>query len=97
MATEVLVNDTEIKEAMSVLGIDHWVDDLMDEIELKRRLKISLEQADRGELRPTEMIINEIREKILFGIRAEGLNLRNPQILNFNGRRRPRPSKNAKT
>jgi len=64
MATEVIVNDTEIKEAMSVLGIDHWVDDLMDEIELKRRLKISLEQADRGELRPTEMVISEIREKL---------------------------------
>jgi hypothetical protein len=58
--TETVVRETEIKEAMGVLGLDNWVDDLLDEIELDRRLKISLEQADKGLLRPTKEVVNEI-------------------------------------
>jgi len=51
---------TEVKQAMGTLRLGEWTEDLLDEIELDRRLKISLEQADRGELRPAEMIINEL-------------------------------------
>jgi len=58
--TEVAINDTEIKEAMSVLGLDSRADDLLDEIELNRRLKISLEQADRGETMSLEEMENEL-------------------------------------
>jgi hypothetical protein len=57
--TEILTV-TEVKQAMGMLRLGEWTEDLLDEIELDRRLKISLEQADRGELRPAEMIINEL-------------------------------------
>jgi len=66
-ATEIVANETEIKEAMTSLRLDGWIDDLLDEIELNRRLKISLEQADRGELRPADMIINEITAELKNG------------------------------
>jgi len=59
METE-LLTVTEVKQAMGTLRLGEWTEDLLDEIELDRRLKISLEQADRGELRPAEMIINEL-------------------------------------
>jgi len=41
-----------LKTAMSNIGLDNKVDDLLDqldEMELDRRLQISLEQANRGE------------------------------------------------
>ncbi|MCL1966420.1 MAG: hypothetical protein FWF67_00905 [Fibromonadales bacterium] len=61
MATETeVLTVTEVKQAMGMLRLGEWTEDLLDEIELDRRLKISLEQADRGELRPAEMIINEL-------------------------------------
>jgi hypothetical protein len=63
-ATQVIANETEIKQAMKSLRLDTWTDELLDEIELSRRLKISLEQADRGELRPADMIINELLTEI---------------------------------
>jgi hypothetical protein len=63
-ATEVIANEAEIKQAMDVLGLNKWTDDLLDEIELDRRLKISLEQASRGELRPADMIIDELLAEI---------------------------------
>jgi len=61
-ATEVIANEIEIKRAMTVLRLDNWIDDLLDEIELQRHLKISLEQADRGELIPTSEVKEEIGE-----------------------------------
>jgi len=67
VATEVLANKTEIKEAMSELGLDHWVDDLLDEIELNRRLKHSLEQANRGETMPIEDLKKQVMEKFANG------------------------------
>ena len=66
-ATEVIANEAEIKEAMSNLRLGNWADDVLDEIELNRRLKISLEQADRGEVRPAEMVINELLTKLKNG------------------------------
>ncbi|GBU24895.1 hypothetical protein R83H12_01530 [Fibrobacteria bacterium R8-3-H12] len=68
MATEILTaNEIEIKQAMGVLGLDNWVDDLLDEIELDRELKISLEQADRGELISADDMEKEIKEKFANG------------------------------
>ena len=68
MATAILTaSETEIKQAMGVLKLDGWVDDLLDEIELDRRLKVSLEQADRGELRPAEEVEREMKEKFANG------------------------------
>jgi hypothetical protein len=66
-ATEVIANEAEIKEAMSNLRLGNWADDVLNEIELNRRLKISLEQADRGEVRPAEMVINELLTKLKNG------------------------------
>jgi hypothetical protein len=66
-ATEILANKTEIKEAMGELGLDHWVDDLLDEIELGRRLKRSIEQADRGETMPIEDLEKQVKEKFANG------------------------------
>ena len=46
-----------LKTAMSNIGLYERIDyllDQLDEIELDRRLKISLEQADRGEGIPVE-------------------------------------------
>lgn len=60
LATETMASATEIKRAMATLRLSEWTDDLLDEIELDRRLEISLAQADRGEMRPAEMIINEL-------------------------------------
>jgi len=60
-ATEVIANETEIKQAMGVLGLDHFADALLDEIELDRRLEISLEQADRG----LKMSLEEMKKELL--------------------------------
>ncbi|MDR2593673.1 MAG: hypothetical protein LBC87_02760 [Fibromonadaceae bacterium] len=47
-ATETVATATEIKRAMGTLRLGEWADDLLDEIELDRRLEISLMQADKG-------------------------------------------------
>jgi hypothetical protein len=61
-ATEIVANEAEIKQAMTILRLDKWVDDVLDEIELNRGLKTSIEQADRGELIPAREVKNEIGE-----------------------------------
>jgi len=66
-ATEITANETEIKQAMSALKLDSWVDDLLDEIELSRRLKSSLEQANRGETYPIEELKKQVMEKFANG------------------------------
>jgi len=66
-ATEAVVNKAEIKVAMGELGIDHWVDDLLDEIELQRQLKISMEQDDRGEVFPIEELEKQVMENFANG------------------------------
>ena len=66
-ATEIIANETEIKQAMKSLRLDTWTDELLDEIELGRRLKHSLEQADRGETFPIEELKKQVREKFSNG------------------------------
>jgi len=66
-ATEIVANETEIKQAMTALKLDGWIDDLLDEIELNRRLKSSLEQADRGETYPIEELKKQVMEKFTNG------------------------------
>jgi hypothetical protein len=61
-ATEVIANETEIKQAMGVLGLDGLTTTLLDEIELQKQLKFSLEQADKGELIPANEVKKEIGE-----------------------------------
>ena len=58
--TAVMANETEIANAIGVLRHAGLADDVLDEIELDRRLAISLEQANNGTLRPTKEIVNEI-------------------------------------
>ena len=70
MAAEIIANETEIKEAMTTLRLDNWVDDLMDEIELNRRLKISIAQADRGETMSLEELERRTAEKMKNGYYA---------------------------
>jgi len=62
-ATEVIANETEIKRAMGVLGLDGFADALLDEIELDRRLEISLEQADKGLKMSLEEMKKELSER----------------------------------
>jgi len=63
-ATEVIANEAEIKQAMSNLRLDNWVDDVLDEIELNRRLDISLEQAEKGMTKPVREAINKILARL---------------------------------
>jgi hypothetical protein len=61
-ATEMIANETEIKQAMGVLGLEGLTDALLDEIELDRQLKISEEQEKQGRVIPleeAERIMNE--------------------------------------
>jgi len=64
VATEIIANEAEIKRAMEVLRLGNWTNDLLDEIELDRRLKKSLEQFERGETMPIEETIKKIKEKL---------------------------------
>jgi len=69
MATEtaVLANETEIANALNVFGLGNFAPGVLDEIELNRRLRISLEQADRGEGRPIEEFEKELNQKFANG------------------------------
>jgi hypothetical protein len=65
-ATETLTV-TEVKQAMGVLRLGNWTDELLDEIELDRELSISIAQADRGELITREELKKRIDEKFANG------------------------------
>ncbi|MCL1966925.1 MAG: hypothetical protein FWF67_03495 [Fibromonadales bacterium] len=59
-----------LKAAMSNIGLDNRVDDLLDqldEIELDRRLKISAEQFARGETLTVEELKKRTTEKFKNG------------------------------
>jgi len=60
-ATEVIANETEIKQAMGIL----------DEIELDRELAISIAQADRGQTMPIEEAERIMRERFASGYYAK--------------------------
>jgi CMP-N-acetylneuraminic acid synthetase len=66
-ATEVIANETEIKQAMETLRLGEWADDVLDEIELDRRLKKSLEQFERGETMPIEEAERIMKERFASG------------------------------
>jgi len=59
VATEVIANETEIKQAMGVLGLDGLTDALLDEIELDRELQRSLEEEDTISLDEWEQRVAE--------------------------------------
>ena len=58
---------TEVKQAMKVLRLGEWTEDLLDEIELDRELAISIAEADRGETFPIEQLEKEVMEKFANG------------------------------
>jgi len=62
-ATDIIANETEIKQAMKVLRLGEWTNDLLDEIELDRRLKKSLEQFERGETMTVEEAERIMKER----------------------------------
>jgi hypothetical protein len=64
MATAVMASETEIANAIGVLRRAGINDDLLDKVELDRRLSISLEQFERGETMPAEEVVKEIRKKL---------------------------------
>jgi hypothetical protein len=66
MATETLTA-TEVKQAMEVLRLDNWTDDLLDEIELDRQLKISEEQEKSGRTITLEELEKRVNEKVVNG------------------------------
>ena len=70
MTTMAMTAEPIIKTAMSRIGLEDKTDDLlgmMDEIELDMHLKISMEQADRGEFVTIEEIKKEMQEKFANG------------------------------
>jgi hypothetical protein len=70
MAAATMTMEPTIKTAMSKIGLEEKVEDLLDvldEIELDRRLKISEEQEERGEVRDAREALKEIRERVLHG------------------------------
>jgi len=66
-ATDIIANETEIKQAMKVLRLGEWTNDLLDEIELDRRLKKSLEQFERGETMTVEEAERIMKERFASG------------------------------
>jgi hypothetical protein len=68
MATETeTLTATEVKQAMGTLRLGEWTEDLLDEIELNRRLKISLEQDDKGLTMSLEEAETKIAERFANG------------------------------
>ena len=69
MATMTMEPET-IKTAMRKIGLEDRADALLallDEIELDRRLKISMEQADKGQTMSLEELKNRVEERFKSG------------------------------
>jgi len=66
-ATDIIANETEIKQAMKVLRLGEWTNDLLDEIELDRRLKKSLGQFEKGETMTVEEAERIMKERFASG------------------------------
>ena len=69
MATMTMEPET-IKTAMRKIGLEDRADALLallDEIELDRRLKISMEQADKGQTMSLEELKSKVEEKFKSG------------------------------
>jgi hypothetical protein len=70
MATMEAVSIPTIIRAMNEIGLEDRTDnflDKLDEMELDRRLEISLAQADKGLFRPTKEVVNEALEELKNG------------------------------
>ncbi|MDR0515538.1 MAG: hypothetical protein LBH25_00665 [Fibromonadaceae bacterium] len=67
METATIANETEIANAINALRLAGLDIDLIEEIELDSRLKISLEQADKGLGRPIEDFKKELEQKFASG------------------------------
>jgi hypothetical protein len=64
MATMTMEAETKTVAAAS---LDDRIDDLLDQLEFQRRLKISLGEADRGEDMPAEEAFDEIARRLKTG------------------------------
>jgi|ABDH01.1.fsa_nt_gi hypothetical protein len=58
---------TEVKQAMKVLRLGEWTEDLLDEIELDRELAISIAQADAGKTIPLAEAERIMKERFASG------------------------------
>jgi hypothetical protein len=58
---------TEVKQAMKVLRLGEWTEDLLDEIELDRELAISIAQADAGKTISIDELERRVNEKVANG------------------------------
>jgi hypothetical protein len=69
MATEtaVLANETEIANAMDVLGLGNFAPSVLDEIELDRQLQKGIEQIERGETLTLQEFEKQMNEKVANG------------------------------
>jgi len=70
MEPQTMIEPGIIKTAMDRIGLKDKVEDLLDEIELQRRLKISAEQDKAGLHEPTENVVEEIRKELKNGYYA---------------------------
>jgi len=66
MATAIMEPEI-IETAMSNIGLKDRAGELLDEIELQRRLKISEEQDKIGLYEPTEKVVEEILGELASG------------------------------
>jgi hypothetical protein len=67
MATAVMANETEIKQAMGVLGLGNFANDVLDEIELDRELQLGIEEIERGETITLAELEKRVNEKVANG------------------------------
>ncbi len=52
---------------MREIGLNDKLEELLDQVEFQRRLKISLEEADKDEDMPAEDAFNEIAKRLKTG------------------------------
>ena len=65
--TAVMANETEIANAMSVLGLGNFANDVLDEIEIDRQLQVGIEQIKRGETLTLQEFEAQMNEKVASG------------------------------
>ncbi len=56
-----------LTNAMREIGLNDKLEELLDQVEFQRRLKISLEEADKDEDMPAEDAFNEIAKRLKTG------------------------------
>jgi hypothetical protein len=63
----VLANEKEIANALNAFGLGNFASGVLDEIEMNKRFKKSLEQDDRGETFPIEQLEKQFAENLKNG------------------------------